>query len=91
VAFTYSAAGMATIKDDNLNISLTSAAIPFYSTVEYNYLQGGAVLGARTFATLGPPSNGALIYCADCAQARACRAGGSGALAKGVSSSWQCN
>lgn len=58
-------------------------------TVNYN---GSVTFGTTTFAGLSPTAgNGTMIYCADCQQTSGCTSGGSGAMAKRIASSWQCN
>jgi len=44
-----------------------------------------------TFATLGSPTNGALVYCSDCTIANPCASGGTGAMAKRLNAVWVCN
>lgn len=52
---------------------------------------GRFVPGTTTFASLGTPSNGQLVYCSDCTIANPCASGGTGALAKRLNSVWVCN
>ena len=44
-----------------------------------------------TFANLGTPSNGTIVYCSDCTIAYPCAGGGTGALAKRLNGAWVCN
>lgn len=46
---------------------------------------------SATFATLGMPSNGRMIYCSDCTIANPCAGGGTGAFAKRLNGIWVCN
>lgn len=43
------------------------------------------------FANLGTPSNGTIVYCADCTIASPCAGAGTGALAKRLNGAWICN
>lgn len=43
------------------------------------------------FANLGTPSNGVVLYCADCNIANPCTGSGTGAIAKRLNGSWICN
>jgi hypothetical protein len=53
---------------------------------------GGPVqIGSGTFASLGTPNNGMLVYCSDCTIANPCASGGTGALAKRLNGVWVCN
>jgi hypothetical protein len=54
-------------------------------------IKGFVRLVARTFATLGTPSNGSLAYCSDCTIANPCAGAGTGALAKRINAVWVCN
>lgn len=48
-------------------------------------------IGATTFAALpGPPTNGTLLYCSDCALATPCVGSGTGAIAQGLNGAWAC-
>ena len=47
--------------------------------------------GGKTFAMLGSPPNGTIIYCSDCTIANPCASGGTGALAKRLNGAWVCN
>lgn len=45
-----------------------------------------------TFSTLpASPVNGQVVLCSDCTSANPCNSGGTGALAKRISSAWVCN
>jgi hypothetical protein len=44
-----------------------------------------------TFAALGTPSNGGIVYCSDCNIANPCTGGGTGAFAKRLAGAWVCN
>jgi len=44
-----------------------------------------------TFASLGTPANGTLIYCSDCTIANPCAGSGTGAFAKRLNGAWVCN
>jgi hypothetical protein len=44
-----------------------------------------------TFANLGTPKNGVLVYCSDCTVANPCASGGMGALAKRLNGAWVCD
>lgn len=48
-------------------------------------------LGIITFANLGSNSNGSIIYCSDCNKTTPCTFGGTGALAKRLNGTWDCN
>jgi len=43
------------------------------------------------FASLGSPSNGAVVYCSNCTKATPCASGGTGAIAKRLNGAWDCN
>jgi len=43
------------------------------------------------FASLGTPSNGAVVYCSDCTKATPCAGSGNGALAKRLNGAWDCD
>jgi hypothetical protein len=43
-----------------------------------------------TFATLGTPSNGSIMYCSDCVTANPCAGSGTGAIAKRLNGAWVC-
>lgn len=47
-------------------------------------------LTTLTFATLGTPANGAIVYCSDCTSVNPCAGSGSGALAKRENGAWNC-
>jgi hypothetical protein len=44
-----------------------------------------------TFANLGTPNNGTLVYCSNCTIANPCASGGTGAFAKRLNGVWVCN
>lgn len=44
-----------------------------------------------TFATLGAPANGKVVYCSDCTIANPCAGAGTGAVAKRLNGVWVCN
>jgi hypothetical protein len=46
---------------------------------------------AVTFANLGTPSNGTVLYCSDCTIANPCAGAGTGAIAKRLNGVWVCN
>jgi hypothetical protein len=48
-------------------------------------------LDAVTFAALGTPANGTVMYCSDCTIASPCAGSGTGALAKRLNGAWVCN
>jgi hypothetical protein len=52
---------------------------------------GNFTLQSKTFAQLGSPADGTLVYCTDCAITSRCTAGGAGALAKHIAGQWICN
>lgn len=52
---------------------------------------GGYAFTGITFASLGTPSNGKIIYCSDCTIANPCAGGGNGAIAKRLNGIWVCN
>lgn len=43
------------------------------------------------FASLGTPSDGAVVYCSDCTKATPCAGSGNGALAKRLNGAWDCD
>lgn len=45
----------------------------------------------KTFAQLGTPANGTLVYCSDCTFANPCASGGTGAFAKRLNGIWRCD
>ena len=51
----------------------------------------GFVSNGTTFAALGTPSNGKIIFCSDCTVASPCAGSGTGAFAKRLNSAWVCN
>jgi len=57
-------------------------------TVNYN---GSVTYGSVAYSGLGAPSNGTVVYCSDCTKATPCAGSGSGALAKRINGSWDCN
>ena len=55
-------------------------------------ITGGTIgLASSTFAALGTPVNGSLLYCSDCTITALCAGAGTGALAKRVNTTWICN
>jgi hypothetical protein len=44
-----------------------------------------------TFANLGTPANGVVLYCSDCTIANPCAGAGTGAIAKRLNGVWVCN
>ncbi len=64
-----------------------------------NLTLGNAPVGAigmytftySTLGTAGAGTNGSIAYCSDCTIASPCNSGGTGALAKGLNSTWVCN
>jgi len=59
-------------------------------TVAINY-NGSVTYGSVAYSGLGAPSNGTVVYCSDCQKATPCSGSGSGALAKRVNGSWDCD
>jgi hypothetical protein len=53
-------------------------------------LSSSAQVGSSTFAALGAPTDGSILYCSDCVQATPCASGGSGALAMHAGGVWTC-
>lgn len=51
----------------------------------------GIGISGVTYANLGAPANGTLIYCSDCQITNPCASGGTGAIAKRLNSTWVCN
>lgn len=65
--------------------------------VKINY-DGSVSYGSKNYNELinfvnllNIPSNGTVIYCSDCQKSTPCSSGGTGALAKRINSSWDCN
>lgn len=52
---------------------------------------GSFQLGSITFANLGTPADGSIIFCSNCTIANPCASGGTGAFAKRLNSTWICN
>jgi hypothetical protein len=48
-------------------------------------------LSSKPFTTLGNAANGTLVYCPDCTQTEVCAGRGTGAFAKRINNTWQCN
>lgn len=48
------------------------------------------ILAVRTFAELGTPSNGTILYCSTCTAANPCAGSGSGAMARRENGAWNC-
>lgn len=53
--------------------------------------QNGIDFTGSTFAALGVPANGRIIYCTDCTVANPCAGAGTGAFAKRLNGAWVCN
>jgi hypothetical protein len=73
------------------------SSITTSSTSQYDYYgsDGFSLVGTRlwqpiTFASLGTPTNGTMLYCSDCTRADPCAGSGTGALAKRLNSAWSC-
>jgi hypothetical protein len=47
-------------------------------------------LCSSTFAGLGTPANGTMLYCSDCASANPCAGSGTGAVARRENGAWNC-
>ena len=62
-----------------------------YMTKAYQILGRRHQYAPVTFATLGTPADGQLVYCGDCAIANPCTGGGTGAFAKRLAGAWVCN
>lgn len=45
----------------------------------------------QVFANLGAATNGSVIYCSDCTKATPCAGSGTGAIAKRINGSWDCD
>jgi hypothetical protein len=58
-------------------------------TAQLNYQQWLST--GITFASLGTPTNGTIVYCQDCTIASTCAGSGTGAIAKRLNSIWVCN
>lgn len=57
-----------------------------------NGTSGGALIWpSTTFAALGTPANGTMVYCSDCTFANPCAGAGSGAFAKRLNGAWRCD
>jgi hypothetical protein len=54
-----------------------------------SFIQG--TISPITFAGLGTPANGSVLYCSDCTIANPCAGAGTGALAKRLNGVWVCN
>lgn len=52
---------------------------------------GGLSYSGVTFAALGSPVDGTVIYCSDCTFANPCASGGTGAIAKRLGGAWRCD
>lgn len=59
-------------------------------TVLVNY-NGSVTYGSVAYSGLGTPTNGTVVYCSNCTKATPCAGSGSGALAKRVNGSWDCD
>ena len=55
------------------------------------YFTGNLVSNGTTFAALGAPANGRIIYCSDCTKATPCAGAGTGAIAKRINGAWDCD
>ncbi len=87
-----SSAGVATLASPVLTGTITvSGTVSGGLTVSGTTVSDVLRLTPNTFANLGAPSNGTLMYCSDCAKATPCTGGGTGALAKRLNSAWDCN
>jgi hypothetical protein len=51
----------------------------------------GILFGGITFANLGTPANGTIVYCSNCTVANPCATAGTGAFAKRLNGAWVCN
>jgi hypothetical protein len=51
----------------------------------------GLRMPGTTFANLGTPVNGTMLFCSDCTIANPCAGAGTGALAKRLNGVWVCN
>lgn len=73
------------------------------ATVKINY-DGSVTYGTKTYAMLDyvtnydsssnysyPHDDGTVVYCSDCQKTTPCSSGGSGALAKRINGSWDCD
>lgn len=61
------------------------------ATASSTNLAGSLFTFGVDFAGLGTPDAGTFLYCRDCTIANPCAAGGTGALAKRLASTWVCN
>jgi hypothetical protein len=52
---------------------------------------GSVTPGTVSFSSLGSATNGTFVYCSNCQKATPCAGSGSGALAKRINGSWDCN
>jgi len=52
---------------------------------------GGLVYSGVTFANLGTPADGTVIFCSSCTFANPCADGGTGAIAKRLGGAWRCD
>jgi len=59
-------------------------------TVAIHY-DGSVTYGTVTYSALGSQGNGTVVYCSDCQKATPCSGSGSGALAKKINGSWDCD
>src|SRR5579859_6442836 len=46
------------------------------------------LLNSKTFANLGTPANGAIVYCSDCTAANPTASGGTGAVVRRENGAW---
>lgn len=73
-----------------LVISTVNSAAALAEVARFNG-GGGMTLSAVTFANLGTPTDGTLIYCSDCNAGTApCTSGGTGSMAARLNGAWRC-
>lgn len=68
-------------------IFLICSGLPFAQTKDVSPRQ----LTSVTFANLGTPPDGTILYCSDCAVANPCAGSGSGAVARHEAGAWNCS
>lgn len=73
--------------DESLQILNAGGAV----TLTIDKTSGQLLTRGSTFANLGTPANGYLVYCTDCTIANPCAGGGTGAIAKRLNGVWVCN
>jgi hypothetical protein len=89
---------------NTLNNTVLSTTFPFATyprVANYSYTttarianifeNSGILFGGITFANLGTPTNGTIVFCSNCTVANPCASGGTGALAKRLNAAWVCN